>query len=189
MFVKVVILGDASVGKTSLRRRWMGESFKKEYIPTLGASFGVKTIIVKTNEINISLKFQIWDLAGHPTFQAVRAGYYKGALGAFILYDITNTKSYQNIPYWIKELFKNNEEFVTPFILLGNKIDLRNEISDTLRPEHGLVYSKQLSEVTQPYGFKVPYLETSAKTGENVDQAFQLLGKMVINYRSLKKAV
>ncbi len=68
---------------------------------------------------------------------------------------------------------------------MGNKRNLRNEIQDTLQLEHGQVYSKQLSEVTRPYGFELPYLETSAKTGEKVDQAFQLLGKMVIKYRKL----
>ena len=182
MLVKVVLLGDGAVGKTSLRKRWIGEGFTGQYLMTIGADFSVKIIKIKTNKNPITCKYQVWDLAGQVRFQVVREGYYKGALGAIVMYDVTNTDSFQDIPNWINELWKNNGRGVTPFILAGNKIDLRNQVPRTLRPEHGQSYAVQLSEVTRPYGFEIPYLETSAKTGENVERAFELLGKMIIKY-------
>ncbi len=182
VLVKVVLLGDAAVGKTSLRRRWMGEKFKGHYLMTIGADFSVKTIKVNFGGEPVFFKFQVWDLAGQVRFQVVREGYYKGAHGAILIYDITNMESYQNTPNWIYEFWKNNGRGVTPFILVANKIDLRNQIPHTIRPEYGNNYAAQLSEVTRPYGFEVPYLETSAKTGENVDQAFQLLGETITKY-------
>ncbi len=182
VLVKVVLLGDAAVGKTSLRRRWMGERFEDHYLMTIGADFSVKSMKINFGGKSISFKFQVWDLAGQVRFQVVREGYYKGAHGAILMYDITNVESFQNVPNWVYELWNNSGRGVTPFIFVANKIDLRNEITNTIRFEYGNNYAAQLSEVTQPYGFEVPYLETSAKTGENVDSAFQLLGEIIIQY-------
>ena len=182
VLVKVVLLGDAAVGKTSLRRRWMGERFEDHYLMTIGADFSVKSIRINFGGKSFSFKFQVWDLAGQVRFQVVREGYYKGAHGAILMYDITNVESFQNVPNWVYELWNNSGRGVTPFIFVANKIDLRNEITNTIRFEYGNNYAAQLSEVTQPYGFEVPYLETSAKTGENVDSAFQLLGEIIIQY-------
>ncbi len=188
MLVKVVLLGNAAVGKTSLRRRWMGERFTSEYIQTIGADFSIKEIKIKTNEKAKIYKYQVWDLAGQIQFHAVRRGYYQGALGAIIMYDITNTESFQSVPVWINELWRYNTLGVTPLILIANKIDLRNEIPQTLTPEQGKNYAKQLSELTLPQGFEIPFIETSAKTGENVDRAFQLLGKTIIKFREIAKS-
>lgn len=182
MLVKVVLLGDGAVGKTSLRKRWIGEGFSGQYLMTIGADFSVKIIKIKPNKNPITCKYQVWDLAGQVRFQVVREGYYKGAIGAIVMYDVTNVDSFQDIPNWINELWKNNGRGVTPFILVGNKVDLRNQVSATLRPEHGKTYAARLSDVTRPYGFEIPYLETSAKTGDNVERAFELLGEMIIKY-------
>ena len=188
MLIKVVLLGDAAVGKTSLRRRWMGEGFTSQYITTIGADFSVKEIKIKINKKVITCTYQIWDLAGQVQFHAVRQCYYQGALGAIIMYDITNIESVQSVPIWINELWRNNKLDVTPFILIANKIDLRNEVPQSLRTEQGKSYAMQLSERTLLHGFEIPFIETSAKTGENVDRAFQLLGEMIIKYGETVKS-
>jgi len=190
VLVKIVLLGDAAVGKTSLRRRWMGERFEGQYLMTIGADFSVKSMNINFGGKSISFKFQVWDLAGQVRFQVVREGYYKGAHGAILMYDITNVESYQNVPNWVGELWNNSGRGVTPFVLVGNKIDLRNEIPKTIRFEYGSKYAAKLTKVTVSYGFEVPFLETSAKTGENVDQAFHLLGEMIVEYlETLEKKI
>ena len=188
LLVKVVLLGNAAVRKTSLRRRWMGEGFTSQYIQTIGADFSIKEIKIKINKKSKTYKYQVWDLAGQIQFHAVRKSYYHGALGAIIMYDITNTESFQSVPVWINELWNNNKLGVTPFILVANKIDLRNEVPQTLTLEQGKIYAKQLSELTLPHGFEIPFIETSAKTGENVDRAFQLLGETIIKYAEPAKS-
>ena len=188
LLVKVVLLGNAAVGKTSLRRRWMGEGFTSQYIQTIGADFSIKEIKIKINKKSKTYKYQVWDLAGQIQFHTVRKGYYHGALGAIIMYDITNTESFQSVPVWINELWRHNKLGVTPFILVANKIDLRNEVPQTLTPEQGKIYAKQLSELTLPHGFEIPFIETSAKTAENVDRAFQLLGETIIKYAEPAKS-
>ncbi len=175
---KITLLGDYAVGKTSLRHRFMGGFFDTNYMMTIGADFASKMINAEGRQI----KFQIWDLAGQPRFSAVRKLYYRSAVGALILFDITAPESLQNIPNWVDELWKHNGSGAVPIILLGNKLDLRAKFDEAVTSDQGNAMAKQLSERTIEKGFDVSYLETSAKTGQNVYQAFEDLGLRIADF-------
>ncbi len=170
---KIVLIGDGGVGKTTLRKRWMGEGFITSYILTVGADFAVKTLITPSGH---EVKFQIWDLGGQPHFKEVRKTFYAGTTGALVVYDVTNRKSYNNVFGWIEEMLKHVNRKV-PIVLVGNKIDLRNKTTDTITTEEGIKLRK---EIIEKYGLKVLFIETSAKTGENVNKAFQAMAKLLL---------
>ncbi|RLI70277.1 MAG: hypothetical protein DRP02_08365 [Candidatus Gerdarchaeota archaeon] len=169
---KIVLLGDGAVGKTSIREQYLGKGFKEGYSMTIGADFCVKRVQL-SNDLVVT--FQIWDLAGQQRFDVVRAVYFKGTSGALLVFDVSNPRSFENLPSWLNELTKNNYNRIVPIVLIGNKTDLRGQ-TPCLPKDAGLQYAKALSEWT---GFEVPYLETSAKTGLNIDEAFRLLSRQI----------
>ncbi|MEX0567639.1 MAG: Rab family GTPase [Candidatus Njordarchaeota archaeon] len=169
--LKIVFLGDGAVGKTSIARRYLGETFKGDYRATIGADFYVKKDIYTFPEIGtFHFQWQIFDLAGQPTFKQVRPIYYQRAKAAIVVFDVSRPETFYSIPEWLKE-FWTHAGGVYPFILVGNKIDLRG-IQPCLEPRHGQKYAEILS---QRLGFPIPYVETSAKTGYNVEEAFRTL--------------
>lgn len=168
---KVVLLGDGAVGKTSMRQQYLGKGFKEGYSMTIGADFCVKRVELS----NMVVTFQIWDLAGQQRFDVVREVYYRGSSGALLVFDVSNPRSFENLPSWLNELTKNNYDRIVPIVLIGNKTDLRGTVP-CLPKEAGQQYASALTSWT---GFEVPYLETSAKTGLNVDQAFALLSGQI----------
>jgi small GTP-binding protein len=175
---KICLLGDGAVGKTSLRDRFMGKPLPGDYLLTIGADFAAKAAEVR----NKTVKFQIWDLAGQPRFESVREPYYKGTLGGLLVFDVTRPDSFESTPSWIKELWKHNGKGRIPLVLLGNKIDLRDSIQPSIHIVHGEALAREFSKFCVKDGFKVPYIETSAKTGENVEQAFRILGEAIVDY-------
>jgi len=170
---KIVLIGDGGVGKTTLRRRWMGEGFATSYILTVGADFAVKTL---NTPYGHEVKFQIWDLGGQPHFKEVRKTFYAGTAGALVVYDVADRKSYNNVFGWIEEMLKHVNKKV-PIVLVGNKIDLRDSVPDAITTEEGIKLRK---EIIEKYGLEVLFIETSAKTGENVDRAFQGMAKLLL---------
>ncbi|MCG3220558.1 MAG: GTP-binding protein [Candidatus Heimdallarchaeota archaeon] len=176
---KITLLGDGAVGKTSLRKTYLGEGFKDGYSMTIGADFAVKRLRIDDQDFVA----QIWDLAGQQRFSAVREVYYRGTSGCLLVFDISRRSSFENIPSWIAELLKNNSNRVVPIVLIGNKSDLRSTAKDPIMREQAEEYARSLSGWS---GFTVPYIETSAKTGENVDEAFKtLLKNIVLFYEKL----
>ncbi|MHA2366791.1 MAG: Rab family GTPase [Candidatus Hodarchaeales archaeon] len=176
--MKICIVGDGAVGKTSLRDRYLGRGFKSTYIMTVGADFSVKEEIIN-NEV---LKFQIWDLAGQPKFDNIRKLYYKGSRGFLIVFDVTRPTSYENITTWIDEIKKYNKEDL-PTVLIGNKIDIR----DDSNPVHITkeITEKFLPKIAQEMNngkIPVTYIETSAKTGDNVDYGFKKLSEGIYDH-------
>ncbi|MFX0120345.1 MAG: Rab family GTPase [Promethearchaeota archaeon] len=172
------MLGDGKVGKTSLMSRYVGEDFTLEYIPTIGANFLFKQVSLETSDGPKNLRFQIWDLAGQPTFDQIRKLYYKGSIGAFLVFDLTSPDSLENLEWWLQEYSKNTEQN-SAIIVLGNKRDLTKEIKvpiDTAKNYIENRLSKKFSNIHDT----IDYFETSAKSGENVDQAFSILGYKII---------
>lgn len=167
---KVIILGDGSVGKTSIRHRYLGQGFRNKYSMTIGADFAVKRVKDKT--------IQIWDLAGQSRFSSVREVYYQGSAGAILVFDVTRKKTFQSVPKWLKELLTNNNDKLIPIILVGNKIDMRTSSNPNgVTKEQGIKYAQSLSNWA---GFEIPYVETSAKTNINVKAIFdKLIEKML----------
>ncbi len=176
--IKIALLGDGAVGKTSLRKRFMGEGFKSHYSLTVGADFAIKQVTLFHRPIT----YQIWDLAGQIRFKDVRRAYYHGAVGGLFVYDVTRPESFFNATNWIHELWSNNGIGRCPIVILGNKSDLRDSSPDQVTFEQGRGLSRELSRITEPHGFTCPYMETSAKTGKNVNEAFITLGEGIIRY-------
>lgn len=181
--VKVVVCGDGAVGKTALRRRLMGEQFQASYLETLGADFVVKNISFDY----ILFKAHIWDLAGQPEYQNVRKMYYTGAMGALIVFDVTRWDTFESIPNWVEEVWKNNGLGLVPIVFIGNKIDLRIHGIETIPQTKGAQYASDVSKFTHQFGFETLYLETSAKFGTNVNDAFFILIRNIFSYLTKKQ--
>ncbi len=170
---KITLLGEGAVGKTSLRKNFLGETFDRDYMMTLGADFATKVVEVDDYEVTLI----IWDLAGQPRFSAVREGFYIGTRGALLVFDITRPDTYEQLANWVRELIKNNKNRKVPMVLIGNKNDLRGSLHTTIPEEYGAKYAKALSQWS---GYDIPYIETSAKYGDNVETAFENLVQEII---------
>ncbi|GAH18843.1 unnamed protein product [marine sediment metagenome] len=120
LFLKVILAGEAEVGKTSLRRSYLGEGFVKNHLQTIGADFASLSKTIK----DYNVLFQIWDVAGQDIFENVRMLYYKGTLGALMVFDATKIVTFRALNRWIEELEKGTERGIVPFFILGNKMDL-----------------------------------------------------------------
>lgn len=172
---KICLLGDGAVGKTSLRRQYLGEGFKEGYLMSIGADFAVKRTIIDNEEFVC----QIWDLAGQQRFSVVREAYYRGTSGCLLVFDISNPDSFTSIPNWIHELMRNNHDRMVPSLLIANKTDLRGTTPNSVSYDEGADYARELSEW---FGMEVPYLETSAKLGSNVEEAFTALLRNIVQF-------
>lgn len=183
---KVVLLGDGSVGKTSIKKRFVGLQFEGTYMATMGADFTIKEHKYHTHDgKDIIVKFMIWDLAGQTRYNAVRPHYYLGSHSALLVYDVTNMHSVDSIMNWITE-FKKSIKHSVPITLVGNKIDLRDDNKfPGLTYEDGKKIAQKVNDLiikldsgpgNYPY-YKVDFFETSAKTGVNIDKAFDSLSE------------
>ncbi|MFW9803375.1 MAG: Rab family GTPase [Candidatus Thorarchaeota archaeon] len=166
---KAVLIGDGAVGKTSLKRNYLGEDFMEGHLPTIGVDFAQKSIEYETGTV----KFIIWDLAGQPSFERVRRHYYQGANGIFLVYSVINRKSFDNATKWLVEAYRYMGS-LPPTIVIANKIDLRPAEHDDsmISTEEGIRFANFYSERMEvPTAFR----ETSALTGEGVQDAFSEL--------------
>ena len=168
---KVVLMGDGSVGKTSLRRVYMGEGFKANYMITIGADFAVKKMSLAGGH---DVSIQIWDLAGQEHFKSVRSTFYRGAQGALAVYSTVERTSFDNLLSWVDECWKNAGKKI-PIVLIANKIDLREQFKDNPVMQQTIVTTeegKDLADKIASQGVHTSFLETSAKTGHNVEASF-----------------
>ena len=151
--LKVMLLGDSNVGKTSLARRFCEGKFEQSRVLTIGVDFQTKVVQLRSGTVKLS----IWDVAGQPRFQVVRETFYRGCLAAALIYDLTDKASLTNLDNWLQEIrgFAPN----TRFLVAGNKLDLVNGETNV----EGKAFAVKHS---------MPYVETSAATGKNVDQMF-----------------
>ncbi|MCE7737488.1 MAG: GTP-binding protein [Candidatus Heimdallarchaeota archaeon] len=163
IFYKVVLIGTSAVGKTSLRLRYLGQGFREEYLATLGADFAIKKF--KNRQI------QIWDLSGQINFRLIIKGYFNGAHGIVLVFDVTRRETMLNLSNWIDEFLEINEKLV-PTIILANKVDLRGGDIETIGHDEVTDYIMGLSK---KYNHDFQYDETSALSGQNIDRAFEKL--------------
>ena len=159
MMFKVVLVGDSFVGKTNMMSKYLKNEFKSDSKATVGVEFGSKEFNIEGHSINA----QIWDTAGQERYKAITSAYYKGAKGAFVVYDITRKDSFASIDKWISDLTSVADKKLT-IVVIGNKCDLEDQRQVT--KEEGEEKANQL---------QVAFLETSALSGANLDKAFEMM--------------
>ena len=162
---KLIIVGDSFVGKTNIMSQYIRKEFSLNTKSTVGVEFGAKIIKIE----NKMIKAQIWDTAGEERYRSVTNAYYKGAKGAFVVYDITNKLSFESVEKWIQDLKINSDHNIT-LLLIGNKKDLEDKRE---------VLKEDGEEKAKTFG--LGFIETSACTGENIDKAFEIMLKEVFN--------
>ncbi|CCK68506.1 Rab family GTPase YPT32 KNAG_0B00580 [Huiozyma naganishii CBS 8797] len=156
---KIVLIGDSGVGKSNLLSRFTTNEFNIESKSTIGVEFATRTIEVEGKKI----KAQIWDTAGQERYRAITSAYYRGAVGALIVYDISKSSTYENCNHWLTELRENADDNVAVG-LIGNKSDLAHLRAVPTDEAKNFAQENQLL-----------FTETSALNSENVDQAFREL--------------
>lgn len=154
---KVVLIGDSGVGKSNLLSRFTRNEFSLESKSTIGVEFATRTI----NVDNKMIKAQIWDTAGQERYRAITSAYYRGAVGALLVYDITRHVTFENVERWLKEL-KDHTDTNIVVMLVGNKADLRH--LRAVPTEDGQSFAERES---------LYFMETSALESTNVEHAFQ----------------
>lgn len=158
---KLLLIGDSGVGKTCVLFRFSEDAFNSTFISTIGIDFKIRTIELDGKKI----KLQIWDTAGQERFRTITTAYYRGAMGIMLVYDITNEKSFDNIRNWIRNIEEHAAADVEKMIL-GNKCDMndKRQVSTVRGQDLAVEYN-------------VKFMETSAKTSTNVEEAFIALAR------------
>merc|ERR1712080_30111 len=162
---KLLLIGDSGVGKTCLVFRFCENAFNTSFISTIGIDFKLKTINLRGKRI----KLQIWDTAGQERFRAITASFYRGAMGILLVYDITNSRSFENITNWLRKIDEYASEGVERMIV-GNKIDIEDK---------RVVSREKGEEIAAKHN--VRFLETSAKTNVNVEEAFTEIAEIILD--------
>jgi len=165
---KSIVVGDGGVGKTALTLRFSKGFFTEDYKMTIGVDFHVKTIGIDTLDGPIRCKLQLWDTGGQERFSSIRPMYYRGSLGVVLVFDLTNSASFEHLPQWIEEVRANIKAEI-PLLLVGNKSDLVDQ---------RVVSIQEINNFTRD--FNLYYMETSAKTGEGVGDCFYILACLMI---------
>jgi small GTP-binding protein len=180
MKVKVCLVGEAAVGKTSLIRRFVQEEFDDRYITTLGAKVSKREIgFTLPQKKRIQMDVTIWDIMGEKGFRdLLKEAFFHGARGVLGVADLTRYSTLKELDDWVQGVFKVVGD--VPVVYAINKVDLKDEVM--------ILYGdKEISEATR--AFEAPYFYTSAKTGENVDMLFRRLGTMILQKEGLSVTV
>ncbi|XP_074557124.1 ras-related protein Rab11D-like [Curcuma longa] len=162
---KVVLIGDSAVGKSQILARFARNEFALDSKATIGVEFQTRTLVIQHK----SVKAQIWDTAGQERYRAVTSAYYRGAVGAMLVYDITRSQSFDHIPRWLEELRSHADRNIV-IMLVGNKTDLKDQRAVTT--EHALEFAQKEN---------LFFLETSALEATNVETAFQTVLAEIFN--------
>ncbi|KAF7226540.1 ras-related protein Rab-25b isoform X2 [Nothobranchius furzeri] len=153
---KVVLIGESGVGKSNLLSRFTKNEFSHDSRTTIGVEFSTRTVQLN----GLTIKAQIWDTAGLERYRAITSAYYRGAVGALVVYDITKHLTYESVERWLKELFDHADTHIV-VMLVGNKTDLESERS---------VPTEEAKDFAEKQNLL--FLETSALQSTNVEAAF-----------------
>ena len=173
--LKYIIIGDEEVGKSNLLSHYIDDRFTSEYQSTIGVEFRAKNVVIR----NKTYRIQIWDTAGQENFRSITRAYYKNSVCALVVYDISRRDSFNNVSTWIEDC-RNQSPKTIFMVLVGNKSDLADKRQ---------VSTEEGQELAEKYGLQ--FYETSAKTGENVndifyDSADEIAKKIDQNYYDLE---
>jgi small GTP-binding protein len=164
--VKLLIIGESSVGKSCLLLRFAENKFTESFLTTIGIDFKVRHVEIDDKKV----KLQIWDTAGQEKFRTITKAYYRGAHGILLVYDVTSTESFNQTRQWMQSIQENMVDPVS-VIFVGNKCDMARNVT-----------FDEAQELANE--FNVEYYETSAKTGDNVEKTFMRLGKLILDEQS-----
>ena len=170
---QLLIIGDSTVGKTSILGRYTSGIFNANYLATIGLDNFTKDEVINNRNVRI----KIWDTAGQEKYHSLAKGFFKNAQGIMVVYDVTNIETYENVKYWtqsIKTQMGNDIDKIA-VIIIGNKIDCKEREVDK---QEAYNYCAELG---------YPYFETSAKTGENVNETIRYLVLEVLKKNSSNK--
>ena len=172
---KVCLLGDGQVGKTSLIRKFVLDQFSDDYITTVGTKVSKKKLQLAfpEDQTKVDLTLTIWDILGQKEFKSLHTTFYAGASGGLIVCDLTRFDTYESMKGWIESLFEITGTI--PIVLLGNKCDLEDQHE---------VGEEALESLSQE--FDSLFIMTSAKTGINVEMAFQNLAEKIVRNKYIK---
>ncbi|OAE20594.1 hypothetical protein AXG93_517s1070 [Marchantia polymorpha subsp. ruderalis] len=160
--MKLLLIGDSGVGKSCLLLRFCDDSFATSFITTIGIDFKVRTIDVDGKKVRL----QIWDTAGQERFRTITTAYYRGAMGILLVYDITDSSSFQNVRNWIGSITEYAAENVN-VVLVGNKADMEDSKRQVTK-DQGQALADE---------YKIKFFEASAKTKFNVEEVFESIAR------------
>ncbi len=173
---KIIAIGNASVGKTSLTMRFASDKFRDDYKMTLGMNLVTKNVNLK----DYSIQLAVWDTGGQDSFRPLLPMYYRGALGALVVYDLTNKKSFEAINKWMRDVKSYCDEI--PIVLIGNKKDLTDQI--TITKEEGEEMAEKLRKTwSKPILFR----EASAKDDLEVNTSFEALAQSILEFIEMEE--
>ncbi len=156
---KTIVIGPAAVGKSSLIRRFVEDKFSLHYKFTIGVDFMSKTVDYETGK---SAKLTLWDIGGQERFKVLRRSFYEGTNGAIVVFDLSRAQTFTKMKEWLSDARQGIEKKF-PVIIIGNKSDLITEIGIVVDRNEAKQYAEKEGSI---------YIETSAKTGDNVEKAF-----------------
>lgn len=169
--LKVLLTGAAAVGKTSLVQRFIKQRFAANYKLTVGVDILTKDVEFKQGEV---ATLSIWDIGGQQRFEFIRSTFYKGAAGALLVFDLTREQTFIEVKKWLTEIRQFAGQDI-PFVLIGNKYDLLEDVGEVIDRDEARALAEGEGSI---------YIETSAKTGINVDDAFTELTRRIIESRT-----
>ena len=168
---KIILIGPGAVGKTSLLQRFVHNKFSEGYSLTIGVDFLSKEVETSPGEKS---RLTIWDVGGQDRFKFMRSRFYDGSSGALLVFDLSRAQTYKEVRKWLKE-FRQFAGSKVPFLLIGNKSDLIADIGEVVDRDEARKFAENENSI---------YIETSAKTGDNVEKSFIELVKIILSATS-----
>lgn len=177
--VKLVLMGDTGVGKSSIKNKFLKDKNSSVALPTLGMELGVKKLIVEDEDVNYDINLQIFDITGHEEYLSIRMNYLFGTKAAMYIYDITDQESINNLDKWVEDLLRINNCLTFPILVVGNKSDLLEYQNGII--EDMLIMAK-ISKLKAQHNrvSAIDHIKTSAITGMNINEAFNKITRMLV---------